>query len=168
SMDFVDDTLFVHQKNKYNIINKIMIIALISICIVVFLVTILRMYIRCRQAQDRATLYTTRNTRISDLTSVSWVDPPKNGLDPTIITSLPLFLYKRNDHHDDIIECSICLSIIEDGELVRVLPNCKHNFHVECIDKWFNYHSTCPICRTEAEPRLLPEPREGFVSPMPP
>ncbi|KAK4723561.1 hypothetical protein R3W88_026340 [Solanum pinnatisectum] len=165
-MGFVDDNPFVHQKKKYNIINKIMITALISICIVIFLVvTILRICIRRRQAQGRAMLYTTRNSRISDFTSVvSRVDPPKNGLDPTIINSLPLFLYKRNDHHDNIIECSICLSIIEDGGLVRVLPNCKHNFHVECIDKWFNYHSTCPLCRTEAEPRLLPEPREGVVS----
>lgn len=147
-----------------------MITALISICIVIFfVVTILRIYIRRRQAQGLVILYTTSNSRISDLTSVvSQVDPPKNGLDPTIIASLPLFLYKRNDHDNDIIECSICLSIIEDGELVRVLPNCKHNFHVECIDKWFNYHSTCPVCRTEAESRLLPEPREGVVNHTPP
>ncbi|TMW88700.1 hypothetical protein EJD97_018224 [Solanum chilense] len=172
-----------------------MITALISICIVIFFVaTILRIYIRRRQAQGLVILYTTSNSRISDLTSVyttsnsrisdltsvyttsnsrisnltsvvvSQVDPPRNGLDPTIIASLPLFLYKRNDHDNDIIECSICLSIIEDGELVRVLPNCKHNFHVECIDKWFNYHSTYPVCRTEAESRLLPEPREGVVN----
>lgn len=147
-----------------------MMTALISICIVIFfIVTILRIYIRRRQAQGLVILYTTNNSRISDLTSVvSQVNPPKNGLDPTIIASLPLFLYKRNDHDNDIIECSICLSIIEDGELVRVLPNCKHNFHVECIDKWFNYHSTCPVCRTEAESRLLPEPREGVVNHTPP
>ncbi|XP_060201628.1 RING-H2 finger protein ATL40-like [Lycium barbarum] len=165
-----DDNPFAHHKNKYDINGKIMVTALISISIIIFLATILRMYIRslirCRQAQGRATLYTTRNSQIFDVTSVSRVEPPKNSLDPSVITSLPIFLYKRNDHHD--IECSICLSIIEDGELVRILPNCKHNFHVECIDKWFNCHSTCPVCRTEAEPRLILEPREGVVSCMPP
>ncbi|KAM3204212.1 hypothetical protein P3L10_027621 [Capsicum annuum] len=134
-MDFVgdeDDIPFVHQKNKYNFNTKFMFNALISISLVVFLVTIIRLYIRClfrhRQAQGQATSYTTR----------------------------------------DIIECSICLSTIEDGELVRILPNCKHSFHVGCIDKWFDCHSTCPVCRAEAEPRLLPEPREGFVGRMSP
>ncbi|KAJ8534559.1 hypothetical protein K7X08_016287 [Anisodus acutangulus] len=172
-MGFVDedDNPFVHHKNKNDINRKIMIAALISMSIVVFVATILRMYIRYlirrRQAQGRATPSITRISRISNVTSVlSQVEPPKNGLDPSVITSLPIFLYKKSDQHD--IECSICLCIIEDGELVRILPNCKHNFHVECIDKWFNFHSTCPICRTEAERRLLPEPREGVVSCMPP
>ncbi|MCD7448287.1 hypothetical protein HAX54_040400 [Datura stramonium] len=166
-VDDEDDNPFVHHKNKYDINSKLMISALISISIVVFLVTILRIYIRClirhrRPAQGRATttlLYTSGN-----------VEPcPKNGLDSSVITSLPIFLYKKSDPHDHdiIVECSICLSTIEDGEFVRILPNCKHNFHVECIDKWFNCHSTCPICRTEAEPRPLPEPREGVVSRMP-
>ncbi|KAF3671086.1 E3 ubiquitin-protein ligase ATL41 [Capsicum annuum] len=50
----------------------------------------------------------------------------------------------------------------------RILANCKHSFHVGCIDKWFDCHSTCPVCRAEAEPRLLPEPREGFVGRMSP
>lgn len=161
-MGIVDDNSFVHHNTKYDLNGKIMITALISISIVVFLVTILRLSTRCLiirgQAQDRAT---SRNSRISTMTNASQVVPrSKNGLHPSLITSLPIFLYKKNDPHDDIIECSICLSIIEDGELVRVLPNCRHNFHAECIDKWFNCHSTCPICHTT--------PREGFVSRMTP
>ncbi|KAM3204214.1 hypothetical protein P3L10_027623 [Capsicum annuum] len=154
-----DDIPFVHQKIKNNINTKFMFNALISISLVVFLVTIIRLYIKClfrhRQAQGQATSYTTRSPRISNMMSESQVEPPKQGLDPFIMTSLPKFLYKKSEQ--DTIECSICLSTIEDGELVRILPNCKHSFHVECIDKWFDCHSTCPVCRAEAKPRLWPE-----------
>ncbi|XP_016498075.1 RING-H2 finger protein ATL40 [Nicotiana tabacum] len=170
-----DDNPFTHhRKIKYDINSKIMLSAIISLSIVVFLVTILHMYIRCvirrrRQAQGRAMFGTSLVTSI-----VSQVEPPKNGLDPSIIASLPIFVYKQSDDHNmdeaitNPIECSVCLSILEDGEIVRILPNCKHTFHIECIDKWFNCHSTCPICRAEAKPQVLPEPREGVVSRIPP
>ncbi|XP_009780400.1 RING-H2 finger protein ATL78-like [Nicotiana sylvestris] len=44
-------------------------------------------------------------------------------------------------------ECVICLSDFVAGEKVRVLPKCNHGFHVRCIDKWLNSHSSCPTCR---------------------
>ncbi|KAK6150720.1 hypothetical protein DH2020_015652 [Rehmannia glutinosa] len=44
-------------------------------------------------------------------------------------------------------ECVICLSDFALGERVRVLPKCHHGFHVRCIDKWLNSHSSCPTCR---------------------
>ncbi|OIT21811.1 PREDICTED: RING-H2 finger protein ATL40-like [Nicotiana attenuata] len=172
-----DDNPFTHHhKNKYDINSKIMLSAIISLSIVVFLVTILHMYIRCvirrcRQAGRRATFSSASSLVTS---TVSQVEPPKNGLDPSIIASLPIFVYKQSDDHNmdeaitNPIECSVCLSILENGEIVRNLPNCKHIFHVECIDKWFNCHSTCPICRAEAKPRLLSEPREGVVGRIPP
>lgn len=47
----------------------------------------------------------------------------------------------------DFTECTICLEEFVDGQNVRVLPQCSHEFHVGCIDKWFESHSSCPNCR---------------------
>ncbi|XP_010682265.2 probable E3 ubiquitin-protein ligase XERICO [Beta vulgaris subsp. vulgaris] len=46
------------------------------------------------------------------------------------------------------IECCVCLCKFEDEEEVSEL-SCKHFFHRNCLDKWFdNHHSTCPLCRS--------------------
>ncbi|XP_068634266.1 RING-H2 finger protein ATL74-like [Aristolochia californica] len=45
-------------------------------------------------------------------------------------------------------DCPICLGEFMDGEKVRVLPKCKHEFHVRCIDTWLTSHSSCPTCRS--------------------
>ncbi|CAL5053162.1 unnamed protein product [Urochloa decumbens] len=61
-------------------------------------------------------------------------------------------------------ECVVCLQELEDGDVVRVLPPCRHFFHGRCIDAWLRAHSSCPVCRAHPEPeraRLM----EGFLSP---
>lgn len=60
-------------------------------------------------------------------------------------------------------ECCICLSSFVRGERIRVLPNCRHEFHRICIDKWAGTFAanrrqtncsvkrgrpTCPLCNT--------------------
>ncbi|XP_019053848.1 PREDICTED: RING-H2 finger protein ATL52-like [Nelumbo nucifera] len=57
------------------------------------------------------------------------------------------FKYRKGDEAAGDIECSVCLSVFEDGEDVRQLPLCKHLFHAPCIDMWLYSHSNCPLCR---------------------
>lgn len=46
--------------------------------------------------------------------------------------------------------CSVCLSAFADGESVRVLPDCGHMFHLDCVDPWLLAHAaSCPLCRAE-------------------
>ena len=42
-------------------------------------------------------------------------------------------------------ECVICLHDFS-SPLVRL--SCGHVFHKDCIDNWYTYKYTCPICRT--------------------
>ncbi|KAJ6432676.1 hypothetical protein OIU84_019839 [Salix udensis] len=41
---------------------------------------------------------------------------------------------------------------VGEGEELRILPECLHSYHVECIDMWLHSHTNCPMCRTDATP----------------
>nr|CAD1817623.1 unnamed protein product [Ananas comosus var. bracteatus] len=51
--------------------------------------------------------------------------------------------------------CAVCLADFEEGEAVRVLPECAHCFHVACIDAWLRARTSCPVCRAEIAPPPL-------------
>lgn len=156
------------EKNPYDLNSKIMLIAIVSLSVVVVLVILLHTYARCvlrRQSLRRAAALRRLGSTVAHVHSSA--EPPKTGLEPSVIAALPVFVYGEGRHEGDAdVECAVCLSMLEDEEMARLLPNCKHSFHAECIDTWLNSHTTCPICRTEAEPRmdLQPEPREGPVA----
>lgn len=171
-MGFDDDDEpppFFRHHNRYDLNSKIMLTAIISLSAVVFIVTVLHVYARCilrRQARRRAAL---QQMMIAAAVRAQSAEPPKTGLHPSVIASLPITVYQKVEENETV-ECSVCLSLLQDGEMARTLPNCNHSFHAECVDKWLGTQSTCPICRTEAEPRsrLVPEPREGAVTVAPP
>ncbi|XP_077249278.1 RING-H2 finger protein ATL79-like [Tasmannia lanceolata] len=53
-------------------------------------------------------------------------------------------------------ECAICITEFVNGERVRVLPRCKHGFHVKCIEEWLSSRSSCPTCRSSSSPVKKP------------
>ncbi|KAJ0987758.1 hypothetical protein J5N97_006114 [Dioscorea zingiberensis] len=78
------------------------------------------------------------------------------------LNSLPVCKYREDQNHDQEmeetsgVECPVCLSTFIDGEELRQLPQCKHSFHLACIDMWLNSHSNCPVCRAKVLPPLPP------------
>ncbi|XP_023740450.1 E3 ubiquitin-protein ligase ATL42 [Lactuca sativa] len=70
-----------------------------------------------------------------------------SGIDKTVIQSLPFFRFSTLKGWRNGLECSICLSKFEDIEILRLLPKCKHAFHIDCVDQWLEQHSGCPLCR---------------------
>lgn len=104
-----------------------------------------RFYSRRRNPDDPTT----------NLSSSDGVDPPK-GLDESIIRSIPVIKFRklgmaeheREKADPESYECAVCLSEFEDGEKLRVIPNCCHAFHIDCIDIWLQGNANCPLCRS--------------------
>jgi len=44
--------------------------------------------------------------------------------------------------------CVICQDDIEIDDIIRII-DCKHNYHINCIDKWFIENKKCPMCKFE-------------------
>ncbi|KAI3524642.1 hypothetical protein L1887_03303 [Cichorium endivia] len=81
-----------------------------------------------------------------------------SGIDKTVIQSLPFFRFSTLKGWRNGLECSICLSKFEDIEILRMLPKCKHAFHIDCVDQWLEKHAGCPLCRckvSEEDVKLL-------------
>lgn len=74
-----------------------------------------------------------------------------SGIERQVIETLPFFKFSSLKGSKEGLECTVCLSKFEDSEILRLLPKCKHAFHMNCIDKWLESHSTCPLCRYKVE-----------------
>ncbi|XP_043687512.1 RING-H2 finger protein ATL2-like [Telopea speciosissima] len=82
--------------------------------------------------------------------------PINKALHQSLIDSLPTFLYSPTHHFSNSTstttsECPVCLCNLEEGEMVRLIPTCKHMFHLQCINMWLSSHYTCPICRSPVQ-----------------
>ncbi|KAL6182411.1 PREDICTED: putative RING-H2 finger protein ATL61-like [Fragaria vesca subsp. vesca] len=63
------------------------------------------------------------------------------------LNMLPCFDYKKGGTASPV-ECAVCLEDLKTGEKCRLLPNCGHSFHAQCIDSWLLKTPVCPVCRS--------------------
>ncbi|KAL5698603.1 RING-type E3 ubiquitin transferase [Ranunculus cassubicifolius] len=124
---------------------KVMVAAIIVLFMVILFVLFLHLYARW--------FWSRRGSEIHGHHRRRFVFAPQDpavalhrGLEPSVIRSLPVVVFKTEEFKEGL-ECAVCLCDLEDGEKARLLPTCKHGFHLECIDMWFQSHSTCPLCR---------------------
>ncbi|KAI8557593.1 hypothetical protein RHMOL_Rhmol04G0021900 [Rhododendron molle] len=47
------------------------------------------------------------------------------------------------------MNCIICLEDFKEGDITRILPNCGHSFHLQCMDEWLAQKASCPMCRKD-------------------
>ncbi|KAJ0251189.1 RING-H2 finger protein ATL17 [Hirschfeldia incana] len=139
---------------------RIMLTAIIIILFFVTLMVSLHLYSRCYLHRSRRFHIRRLNRSRRAAAAMTFFSDPSSstsavtarGLDPSVIKSLPTFTFSAATASDAATECAVCLSEFEESEPGRVLPGCKHAFHVECIDMWFHSHSSCPLCRSLVEP----------------
>ncbi|RZC94039.1 hypothetical protein C5167_016733 [Papaver somniferum] len=173
---------YVSTPRGYALSGKIMLSAIIILFTVVILIVCFHIYARWflqhhrPQPSNLSSNRRRRRHRRTHRTHFIFTSNPlpgdtvfsvSRGLDSNVLKSIPIFTYSATTHKQkddqngggaaedgdhDVLECAVCLSGFEENEIGRILPKCKHSFHVECIDMWFHSHSTCPLCRTPVTP----------------
>ncbi|KAK4786716.1 hypothetical protein SAY86_010549 [Trapa natans] len=85
-----------------------------------------------------------------DLDPMIDVEQPQRrrvGLDPALVAEIPTAKFSGDAFGTEDSQCTICLGEYEDGEVLRIMPECGHSFHRGCIDVWLRKQTTCPVCR---------------------
>ncbi|CAN6482728.1 unnamed protein product [Victoria cruziana] len=147
-----DDDLHIHgfERSNYQVAMRTAIVCLSG---VILLVVLLHLYIHCL---TRRFVGSPESGEHGVAITVEGIDPeqhPKHGLDASTVAALPVFSFQqRKLESSERRECAVCLCVFEEGEAARLLPNCRHFFHVQCIDMWLYSHSTCPVCRSAVQP----------------
>ncbi|KAG9459481.1 hypothetical protein H6P81_003989 [Aristolochia fimbriata] len=144
---------YTHDPSNYELSGKIMVSAIIVLFTVLLFILCLHVYARCFLLRRRREEILRRRRRAHFVFVSEGVAPAAStrGLDASVLRALPVFVYSPETHHEEPLECAVCLSEFEDKEKGRRLPKCNHSFHIECIDMWFHSHSTCPLCRAAIE-----------------
>ncbi|CAL9096494.1 unnamed protein product [Musa textilis] len=145
--------------------DEVMLAAVISLSIVIFFVLFLHIYARWLIRRQRPVvrrvvfgepLHPRSTAAVPGHTTE--IRLSISGVDPRVVASLPVFVYKSREHEHGL-ECVVCLNAMEEDDSGRLLPACKHAFHVGCIDVWLTSHATCPICRAPVE--IMGEPAQA-------
>jgi E3 ubiquitin-protein ligase ATL6/9/15/31/42/55 len=85
------------------------------------------------------------------LPATAAVAPQQQGVSKPVIESLPFFRFATLRGARQGMECAVCLAPFEDADLLRLLPRCRHAFHLGCVDRWLESNASCPLCRAPVD-----------------
>lgn len=74
-----------------------------------------------------------------------------------------LEIYKsldEEDHSND--DCTVCLTQMDGRETLHYIPNCRHEFHADCLRAWVIRKAACPKCTQPIPARAL-SPRDIYI-----
>lgn len=118
---------------------------LILVFFTIIIVAVMYLYVQSECLARR--LFGSTTTTISMSMEAQARTPRLSGLNAAAIGRLPVVLHRASGTGSEASECSICLGTFEEEEKVKVLPECHHAYHSECVDKWLTEQSSCPLCR---------------------
>lgn len=61
-----------------------------------------------------------------------------------LIQKIPIIITEK------IYECALCESSIPENSVAKLLINCGHYFHIDCIDSCLRQQDCCPACHIAA------------------
>jgi E3 ubiquitin-protein ligase ATL6/9/15/31/42/55 len=133
--------------NNYAQVTPSMAIIIVVLVAALFSMGFFSIYIRhCNEASANGSI------RALGVVGLSRRAAASRGLDPGVIETFPTLIYsvvKGLKIGKGALECAVCLNEFEDDETLRLIPNCDHVFHPDCIDAWLESHTTCPVCRAD-------------------
>ncbi|CDW87640.1 zinc finger [Stylonychia lemnae] len=65
------------------------------------------------------------------------------------ISKIPWKFWRTNSTKQN--SCSVCFEEFANNQKFKILPNCQHEYHSECINKWLEDEKRCPVCNKNVE-----------------
>ncbi|CAI9778848.1 unnamed protein product [Fraxinus pennsylvanica] len=125
----------------------------IAILLLSYYIFVTKCFFNLHQTNDVMRFSVSRRRRVEDHSMIYSPEIEKRGLDEAAIRSIPLFQYRKGIGKDKLAEgsytdCTVCLNEFQEDEKLRIIPNCGHVFHIDCLDIWLQKNANCPLCRT--------------------
>ena len=89
-----------------------------------------------------------RQSKDNILTMIMEIKRNHGGLKSLTMNKLITEMQDMLNSNDMDDECSICLESLSDHQSQIIELRCKHEFHLDCIHKYFAIKMECPLCRS--------------------
>ncbi|CAA3010627.1 RING-H2 finger ATL16-like [Olea europaea subsp. europaea] len=134
----------------------------ITILLLSYYIFVTKCFFNLHQINILTRFSVSRRQHFEDLSTFYSPEVEKRGLDEAAIRSIPIFQYRNGIGKDKLAEgsytdCVVCLNEFQEDEKLRIIPNCGHVFHIDCLDIWLQKNTNCPLCRTSiSSTKMIP------------